>query len=88
MVSIVPSPFAMFFLELIPELAINLNQFTSDNNRASKINQSKIVLSLLFKVNKQLAEAVKKEQVSSTTQCVAFTNSSMGNDEVIQSFFQ
>ena len=48
------------FLELIPKLAMNLDHLTPDNNRASKMDQSEIVLSFLFKANKQLAKAVKK----------------------------
>ena len=39
---------------------MNLNQLTPDNNGASKVNQSKVVLRLLFKANKQLGKTVKK----------------------------
>ena len=39
---------------------MNLDKFAPDNNSASKMDQSKVILSFLFKSNKQLAETVEK----------------------------
>ena len=39
-------------LELIRKLAMNLDKLAPDNNGASKMDQSKVVLSFLFKANK------------------------------------
>ena len=39
---------------------MNLDKLAPDNNGAGKMDQSKVILSLLFKTNEQLAETVEK----------------------------
>ncbi len=50
----------ILYLEPIPKLTMNANEFTPDNNRAGKLKQSHIVDSFLFITYQEFTESIEK----------------------------